>query len=121
MRSRVLVILLPLLLAGCHPGPVIGGRQPADGTIAGVVTTPNSTVPLAGRKVSAVDVAKGRRFSATTGSDGGYTIKVPEGTYRLEVELRNGEAVAKHPDDTHVNNSDVDADRNFVVTPAGQD
>ena len=66
--------------------------------------------------MTAVNVATGTRYDATTGINGGYTIKVPEGTYRLEVELHEGEAIAKQPDQTHVNNSDLDAGRDFVVT-----
>jgi hypothetical protein len=117
MRFRLIVLLFGLTFAGCHPGPVVGGRQPAAGTIAGLVTASDASTPLVGRKVSAVDVASGRRYDTTTGEDGGYSMKVPEGTYRLEVELRSGEALSKQPDETHVKNSDIDADRNFVVMP----
>ena len=73
-------------------------------------------VALANRKVTAINVATGTRYDATTGINGGYTIKVPEGTYRLEVELHEGEAIAKQPEQTHINNSDLDAGRDFVVT-----
>jgi len=41
---------------------------------------------------------------------------VPEGTYRFEIELRQGETLAKQPDEAHVNNSDLDASRDFVIT-----
>ena len=56
------------------------------------------------------------RYDATTGTNGGYTIKVPEGTYRIEVELQPGETLAKQPGETHVNKSDLDPRRNFVIT-----
>ena len=52
----------------------------------------------------------------TTGTDGGYTIQVPEGTYRLEVQLRQGERVTKQPAETKVNKSDLDPHRDFVIT-----
>jgi hypothetical protein len=42
----------------------------------------------------------GEKFESTTGPNGGYTIKVPEGTYRVDVEVREGEVVSKKPDDT---------------------
>jgi hypothetical protein len=42
-------------------------------------------------------------------------MKVPEGTYRIDVELRAGEALVKRPDDTRVRNSDLDAQRDFVI------
>lgn len=104
-------------VAACHPGPVLSpdGKMAVGGTIAGIVSTVgNSAVP--DRKVTAVDVASGARYEATTGANGGYTIKVPEGTYRLEVELRPGEAVAKQPAETRVNKSDLDPRRNFTIT-----
>jgi len=41
---------------------------------------------------------------------------VPVGTYRIEVELRGGEALSKQPAETHVNNGDLDSARDFVVT-----
>ena len=111
-------MLLMLLAAACHPGPVIDTNPgpPAGGTIAGLVSTSDSTVAVPGRKVTAIDVTKGSRFDATTGVNGGYTIKVPQGTYRLEIELRSGETLAKRPDETQVNNGDLDPGRDFVIT-----
>ena len=85
------------------------------GTIAGIVsTTSNSAVP--DRKVTAIDTVKGARFEATTGVNGGFTIKVPQGTYRLELELREGERVTKQPGETKINNSDLDPKRDFVIS-----
>ena len=57
-------------------------------------------------------VSKGPNPSVggTIAVNGGYTIKVPEGTYRLELELRASETLGKKPDDTHVNNGDLDPD-----------
>lgn len=119
--------LLPVLLAvalltsiACHPGPVVGrGPKPADvgGTIAGIVSS-DANAALAGRKVTAIETVTGKRFDATTGTNGGYTIQVPEGTYRIEVQLRDGERVSKQPDETRVNKSDLDAGRDFVITAA---
>ena len=104
----VSLALVALASAACHPGPVVdtGPRPPGSGTIAGIVST-DGNAALSGRKVTAVDTASGSRFEATTGNNGGYTIKVPEGTYRLEVELHPGEKVSKQPDETRVNRSDL--------------
>jgi hypothetical protein len=100
--------------AACHPGPVLSPKEAAGGTIAGIVSTDgNAAVP--DRKVTAVDLATSARFEATTGPNGGYTIKVPEGTYRLEVELRPGEIVAKQPPETKINKSDLDPRRDFTI------
>ena len=117
--------LLPILLAfsvvtsvGCHPGPIVDmGPKPVGvgGTIAGIVST-NADDPMPGRKVTAINTVTGVRFEAKTGINGGYTIKLPEGMYRIEVELQTGEAVAKQPDETRVNKSDLDPRRNFVIT-----
>ena len=119
MRYSWILLVSALLTAGCHPGPVVnaGAKQPSvGGTIAGVVSTPDPAVAVPGRKVTAVDTTKGSRYDATTADNGGYTIQVPEGTYRIEVELRPGEALAKQPDTTKVNNSDLDSGRDFVIT-----
>ena len=56
------------------------------GTIAGIVSS-DANAALANRKVTATNVATGTKYDATTATNGGYTIKVPEGTYKLEVEL----------------------------------
>lgn len=114
--THALLMFTVLAAAGCHPGPVIGpgDKLPVGGTIAGIVSTDgNAAVP--GRKVVAIEVASGARFEATTGANGGYTIKVPEGTYRLEVELHPGEVVLKQPDQTRINKSDLDPQRDFTI------
>jgi hypothetical protein len=106
-----------LALTGCHPGPVVGGPKPAavGGTIAGIVSTAANT-PIANRKVTAIETTTGARHEALTGSNGGYTIKLPQGTYRLEVELQAGERVARQPDETRITGSDLDTRRDFVIT-----
>jgi hypothetical protein len=117
--SSLLLGYAALALAACHPGPVIdaGAKQPpVGGTIAGVVTTTDKSVAVPGRVVTAIETKTGARFDATTGENGGYTIRVPEGTYRIDIELRSGEALVKRPDDTRVRNSDLDAQRNFVIS-----
>ena len=118
---KLLNLLLPFTLltaVACHPGPVVGtGSKPPSvgGTIAGIVSTDgNAAVP--GRKVTAVNTATGTRYEETTGINGGYTMKVPEGVYRLEIELQPGETIAKQPGETRVNRSDLDPRRDFVIT-----
>jgi len=119
MRVMPLAAAMILLLSlGCHPGPVVdtGPKPPAvGGTIAGIVSTETNTA-VTGRRVTAIESTTGTRYEATTGANGGYTIKVPEGTYRLEVELRSGEKLAKKPDDTQINNGDLDPGRDFTIT-----
>jgi hypothetical protein len=87
----------------------------AGGTIAGTVRTA-AAAPLSARRIVAIDTATGQRFEVSTAANGGYTIQVPAGTYRLEVELRSGEAVSTQPEVTEVNVGDLDPDRDFVLT-----
>lgn len=120
MRLRLLRLAsVVLLAAGCHiDRPIVDPSPKASvgGTIAGIVTTADSAVAVVGRKVTAIDVSSGSKFDATTGANGGYTIQVPQGTYRIEVELRGAETFAKRPDPTRVNNGDTDSGRDFVIT-----
>lgn len=120
MRLVAATIATVLLLAlGCAPrGPIVDtGSRPegVGGTIAGTVTA-DGTAALSARTVTAVNVETGARFDTSTAVNGGYTVKVPAGKYKLEVELRPGEALAKTPNATEVNVGDLDAGRNFVVT-----
>ena len=119
--ARVSAALAALALAAvvaCHPGPVSNTTEMrVGGTIAGNVTA-TGTVPVPNRRVTATNVESRATFDATTGATGGYTIKVPEGTYRLDVELRPGETLSKRPDDTQVNTGDLDPGRDFDLTVA---
>ena len=117
MRTFSLLLFCALLASSaCHPGPVLnpGGKMSVGGTIAGIVST-SGNAALPGRKVTAIDVASGARFDATTGTNGGYTIKVPEGTYRLEIALEPGESVVKQPAETKIQKSDLDPKRDFTI------
>jgi hypothetical protein len=116
----VVVVLASATLAGCAAahGPVVDtGSKPAGvgGTISGTVTA-SGTAPVVGRRVTAINTESGARFEAVTATNGGYTIKVPVGKYRMEVELRANETLATQPDETEVNTSDLDPDRDFVIT-----
>jgi uncharacterized protein YfaS (alpha-2-macroglobulin family) len=77
--------------------------------------TADATVAVPTRKVTVIETTTGSRYDATTAANGGYTIQVPEGTYRIEVELRAGEVLTKQPDPTLVTNGDLDTGRDFVI------
>jgi hypothetical protein len=118
MRMPLTVGVLLLVAVGCR-APVITTDPgiKAGGTIAGFVRATDGTAPLVTRKVTAIHATTGARFETTTGVNGGYTIKVPdEGRYRLEVEVRDGETIAKGPGETDVNNGDIDPGRDFEIT-----
>lgn len=114
----LILTLATLISIACHPGPVVSaGPEPAavGGTIAGIVST-EAKAPVPNRKVTATDVKTGAKFEATTGPNGGYTIKVAQGTYRLDIELQPGETIVKHPGETKINRSDLDPQRHFVLS-----
>ena len=119
MNLRLTLLAAAVLACACHPGPVIdtGPDQPAGGTIAGIVST-DAKAPLAGRRVTAINTSTNAKFEATTGANGGYTVKVPQGTYRLEVELQPGEKIVRQPEETRINRSDLDPQRHFVISGA---
>ena len=121
MRRPLGFFVLSLLLTSsvaCHPGqPLAGGvKQPSEGTISGTVSASDKSVALTGRKVVLTEITTNAHYDTTTAANGGYTIQVPQGTYRIELELRPGETLEKHPADTHINRSDLDAGRDFVVS-----
>jgi len=120
MRLYITTSVL-LLSLGCHPSrPVLdlGPRPDVGGAISGMVS--DGTAPLDGRKVTAVNVGTGARFGASSTVTGGYTIKVPAGMYRLELELRANEALVTAPPPTDVDSGDLDAGRDFVVAFAAR-
>lgn len=120
MRPTVLLVAGLLLSAAACSRDAVISTDPglkAGGTIAGIVTATDRSVPLVARKVTVVNAKTGARFETTTGVNGGYTIKVPEtGHYRIEVELREGEVVAKGSHETDINNGDLDSGRHFEIT-----
>ena len=92
------------------------GEKPVTqaGTIAGHIRT-SGDAAVVSRVVRAVSVSTGEKFETSTNNAGTYTLKVPPGRYRLEVELREGERLTKQPEETQVNPSDLDPDRDFVI------
>jgi len=122
--SRVLarsLVLVAVAGAACRPGTPIVNTDPVrtttPGTIAGALRT-TAGDPLPERRVEAVDTTTGQRYAALTGVTGGYSIKVPPAHYRLEVELRENEAIVRQPGTIDINSSDLDPDMDIVVGAA---
>ena len=101
-----LLLFLLLLLAACSDGsgPTGGG---GDGRISGLLTSDGLAgqaslagaedeepftggAPLRGVTVRLVDGAGNVLFDSQTDAQGGFEIEAPEGTYRLEVTLPDG-------------------------------
>ena len=113
--------ILTLLLTGaCRRGvPVVDlGPQPpaARGTITGLVRGPEGTSPISGRRVEVIDTATGDRRSVETGANGGFTIELPAGKYRLELAVHEGETVVKRPGVIDLDKGDIDSHIEFVVS-----
>jgi hypothetical protein len=120
MKLLAIAALLAMS-AGCvtHRRAVVDTRNQIEGvggTIAGIVRGSGNVEPLSGRLVTVVNEATGQTYQVSTASNGGYTVKVPAGKYRLDVELRAGEAFEARPDPTDVNVGDLDPGRDFVLT-----
>jgi hypothetical protein len=122
LRHSLLAIAIASSASACLSSrPVVdtGSKPPSqDGTIAGHVST-DGDAPVVSRKVRVVPLDGGTPYETTTNNAGTYTVKVRPGRYRLEVELRPGERVVKQPEDTEVNPSDLDPDRDFVISSTG--
>jgi hypothetical protein len=68
--------------------------------------------------VSIVDLKTGERRSVQTTSTGAFAIDLPAGEYRLDVDIRDGETVLKHPNVVALDAGDVDSHVEFVVASA---
>jgi carboxypeptidase family protein len=115
--------MLALLWAGaCRRGvPVIdlGPKPPAaKGTITGIVRASEGTVPVTGRTVEVVNVATGEKHTVQTVANGGFTIELPAGKYRLALPLRDGETLVKQPGIVELGRGDIDSHIEFVLAPA---
>jgi hypothetical protein len=96
-RLALHALLATSVLAGtgCHPTTTVVTTTSAaiGGTIAGVVHGPVDDA-LGDRDVSIVNIETGERYQTTTGPNGGYSMRVPPGSYRLEVQLRQREKLS---------------------------
>lgn len=112
-------ILALMLSGGCRRGvPVVDlGPKPPDaqGTITGIVRGPEGTTPVIGRMVEIVNAETGERHSTRTSDNGGFTIKLPAGKYRLELPLKEGETLVKRPGVIDLGKGDIDSRIEFVL------
>jgi Carboxypeptidase regulatory-like domain len=108
-----------LYVSACRQGvPVVdlGPKPPSPlGTITGIVRGPERMSAVVGRTVELINVDTGEKHSTTTASNGGFTIQLPKGKYRLELALRAGETLLKRPDIVDLDHGDIDSHIEFVV------
>lgn len=113
------VLLVAIALGACRRAvPVIDtAPEPvqAQGTISGTVRGPEGTSAIAGRTVEVVNLETNLRAHATTNGTGGFSFKLDPGKYRVELVLRDGEAIVSQPGVIDVNRSDVDARADFMI------
>ena len=124
-RSVAVTVLLVTAATGgsaCRHAVMVADTGPkpptAAGTISGQLQTPGNGAPVVGRTVTAINNADGTRHQVTTNNTGGFTIKVPPGRYRVEVEQQAGEVVSGAPTDQQVGESDIDSQLVITVGPA---
>jgi hypothetical protein len=120
MKRRFAATAMAATLAlGCRTGQPVYDRSPENqqtpGTIAGILYAGVGGDPVAGRGIHAVALEGGRRYSATSSVTGGFSIPVPPGKYRLEVDLREGERIVRSPGTIDINESDLDANLEVVI------
>jgi hypothetical protein len=113
-------LMVTMTLAACGAtGPAYdpGPRPDVGGSISGRVVTVGDAAALSGRKVTAINLETNRRYEVSTSTNGGYTVRVPVGTYRVEVELRAGETLASQPEPAvEIDRGDLDGARNFEIS-----
>ena len=112
-------IVALLLSGGCRRGaPVVDlGPKPADarGTLSGIVRGPAGTAPVVGREVQIVNTETGARHTAQTAANGGFTIQLASGKYRVELPLRDGETLVTRPGVVDLGHGDIDSHVEIVL------
>jgi hypothetical protein len=113
-------ILALLLAGGCRrgvPAVDIGPKPPnVQGTITGIVRGPEGSSAVTGRTVEITNVQTGERRTVETGANGGFTIQLPAGKYRLELQLKDGETLTKRPGIIDLDKGDIDSHIEFVLS-----
>jgi hypothetical protein len=125
LRLTLVVAVMLVSVAGgnaCRHDVLVadaGSKPPTPaGTLSGQLQTPGNGAAVVGRTVTAINNADGQRFEVRSNNTGGFTLRVPPGSYRIEVEQRPGEAVTGAPTDQKVGPSDIDARIVITVGPA---
>jgi hypothetical protein len=103
---------------GCRPTPRAFDTDPssqARAVIEGRIHGPTRSTSMDGRTVELVNLTTLERHRVSTDAAGTFKFTVEPGDYRVELLLRDGEALVRRPGVIHVTRSDVDADADFVI------
>jgi len=119
MRSAVVLGALALCVPACRSLGPAEVNEDTRGTLAGVVRGPEGVDPVEGRLVEAVAVDTGERLGTRTNAEGGWSLLVPPGRYRIEVTLGPGESVVRDPGVVEVGPSQLVPHADVVLGGAG--
>jgi hypothetical protein len=110
-------LLLLLTVVACrHNMPVLdAGSRPTGTTVSGTVRGPQGAVAIDDRVIEAVNIDTNERQRSTTNGTGEFSFTLSPGKYRVELSLRDGEALVKEPGVINVTGSAVDAPADFIV------
>ena len=75
---------------------------------------PNGRRRSTDRIVDVINLTTNQRRRVTTNHAGGFSVTLDPGDYRVELTLREGEAIVRQPGVIHVDRSDG-ADADFVI------
>jgi hypothetical protein len=104
--------------AGCRQAvPSLDAAAAPRATISGTIRGPERTIPVDGRIVEVINLSTNQRRRLTTNHAGGFTVTLGPGAYRVELTLREGEAIVRQPGVIHIGRTDTDRDpdADFVI------
>lgn len=116
--SLTLILIVLTGAWGCRRTPPVFETDPsaqARVVIEGTIRGPERSTLIDGRTVELVNLTTLERHRASTDAAGIFKFTVKPGDYRVELLLRDGEALVRQPGVIHVDRSDVDADADFVI------
>jgi hypothetical protein len=112
------VLILLATAWGCRRTAPLLETNPtsqARGVISGRIRGPERSTPIDGRIVELVNLGTLERQRVSTDGAGAFVFQVQPGDYRVQLTLRDGEALVRQPGVIHVNRTDADAEADFVI------
>ena len=88
------------------------------GTIAGNVRGPDGSAPFSGRTVEVTNDATVEKRTLETADNGGFSIMLPAGKYRVDLRLLPGEIITKRPGTVVLDRGDIDSHVEFLLSPS---